>query len=56
MLSLIAKIFGDPSEKRIKKYQKDLDAIKRYESRFQTEIQTVEEVQARTHALQSLFI
>ncbi len=56
MLSLIAKIFGDPSEKRIKKYQKDLDAIKTYEARFQTEIQTVEEVQARTHALQSLFI
>ncbi len=55
MLSLIAKIFGDPSEKRIKKYQKDLDAIKSYETRFQTEIQTIEEVQAKTHALQSLF-
>lgn len=55
MLSLIAKIFGDPSEKRIKKYQKDLDTIKHHEARFQTEIQTIEEVQAKTHALQSLF-
>ena len=55
MLSLIAKIFGDPSEKRVKKYQKELDHIKHHEARFQTEIQTVEEVQAKTHALQSLF-
>lgn len=55
MLSLIAKIFWDPSEKKLKKYQKDLEQIKEIETRFQTEIKTVEEVQAKTHEFQSLF-
>ncbi len=55
MFSLITKIFGDPSEKKLKKYQKDLDAIKEFETKLQSEIQTIEEVQAKTHAFQSLF-
>ena len=55
MFSLITKIFGDPSEKKLKKYGKDLEKIKEIEVRFQNEIQTIEEVQAKTHAFQSLF-
>lgn len=55
MLSLIARIFGDPSEKKLKKYQKDLEKIKEFEVRLQNDIHTVEEVQAKTHAFQSLF-
>lgn len=55
MFSLITKIFGDPSEKKIKKYTKDLEKIKEIEERFQNEMQTVEEIQAKTHAFQSLF-
>lgn len=55
MFSLITKIFGDPSEKKIKKYTKDLEKIKEIEERFQNEMQTIEEIQAKTHAFQSLF-
>ncbi len=55
MLSLINTIFGDPSEKKLKKYHKDLGHIKAIELNLQNEIQTIEEVQAKTHAFQSLF-
>ncbi len=55
MLSLIARIFGDPSEKKLKKYQKDLDKIKEFEVHLQNDIHTVEEIQAKTHGFQSLF-
>lgn len=55
MFSLITKIFGDPSEKKLKKYAKDLEKIKKIEERLLGEIKTIEEVQAKTHAFQSLF-
>lgn len=55
MLSLIAKIFGDPSEKKLKKYKNELEQIKKIEIGLQSEIKTLEEVQAKTHAFQSLF-
>jgi preprotein translocase subunit SecA len=55
MLSLISRIFGDPSEKKLKNYQKDLEKIKAIEANMQTEIQSIEEVQAKTHVFQWLF-
>ena len=55
MLSLISRIFGDPSDKKLKNYQKDLENIKAIETNMQTEIQSIEEVQARTHVFQGLF-
>lgn len=55
MLSLISRIFGDPSDKKLKNYQKDLEKIKAIEANMQTEIQSIEEVQAKTHVFQGLF-
>jgi preprotein translocase subunit SecA len=52
---LITRIFGDPSEKKLKSYKKELEKIKAIESRYQTEITTIEQIQARTHEFQSRF-
>ncbi len=54
-MNLISLIFWDPSQKKIKSYQKDLDAIKKIEARYKTEITSLEEVQAKTHEFQSKF-
>ena len=55
MFSLISKLFGDPSDKKLKSYRKELEAIKSIEKRYRDEIKTVEQVQARTHEFQSKF-
>lgn len=55
MLSLLTKIFGDPSQKKLKSYEKDLAIIKKIETRLHEEITTVEQVQAKTHEFQSRF-
>ncbi len=53
--SLLLKIFGDPSEKKLKSYQKDLEKIKHIESQYKDEISTVDQIQAKTHEFQSRF-
>ncbi len=55
MLSLLLKIFGDPSQKKLKSYEKDLVIIKKIEARLHEEITTIEQVQAKTHEFQSRF-
>ena len=54
-MNLISLIFWDPSQKKLKTYQKDLLQIKEIEVLMRKEISTIEEVQARTHAFQSRF-
>lgn len=55
MISFITKIFGDPSEKKLKIYKKDLEEVKKIEKKFRDEITTIEQVQAKTHEFQSKF-
>lgn len=56
MLSSILKtLFGDPGEKRLRSYQKELSLIHAIEARFATEITSVEAVQARTAELKAQF-
>lgn len=54
-MSLLTKIFGDPSEKKLKQYQKTLEDIKSIEKKYRNEITTIEQVQAKTHEFQSRF-
>lgn len=53
MFSFITKIFWDPSEKRVRNYQKELEQIKKIESEYTSTIATIEQVQAKTHEFQS---
>ncbi len=55
MLSLLTKIFGDSNSKRLKKYEKDLESIKKIETEYRELITTVEQVQAKTHEFQTRF-
>lgn len=55
MLSLLTTIFGDANAKRLKKYEKDLEAIKKIESEYHETITTIDQVQAKTHEFQSRF-
>ena len=55
MFSLLTKIFGDPSEKKLRSYQEDLEKIKAVESRYKSDIKNIEQVQAKTHEFQSRF-
>lgn len=54
-MNLISLIFWDPSQKKLKSYQKDLHEIKSIESRMREEISTIEQIQAKTHEFQSRF-
>jgi preprotein translocase subunit SecA len=55
MFSFLTKIFGDPSEKKLRSYQGDLEKIKVFEAQYQNDITTIEQVQAKTHEFQSRF-
>ena len=55
MFSFIQKLFGDPSEKKLKIYKKDLEKIKEIEKKYRDEIKTISEVQAKTLEFQSKF-
>ncbi len=54
-MNLLSLIFGDPSEKKLRHYQKELSKIKEKEEKLRSEINSIEEVQAKTHEFQSLF-
>ncbi len=54
--SLLKALFGDPGEKRLRSYQKELDRIREIEARFASEITTVEAVQAYTAKLKAEFV
>lgn len=55
MANLLTKIFGDPSEKKLKQYRKSLEEVKKFEEKFRTEITDISQVQAKTHEFQSKF-
>lgn len=55
MISFLTSLFGDPSAKKLKQYQKDLEKIKVVEIRYRDEIKTIEQVQAKTHEFQTRF-
>lgn len=55
MFSFLTKIFGDPSEKKLQSYRKELEAIKKIEAKYRDEITSLEQVQAKTHEFQSKF-
>jgi preprotein translocase subunit SecA len=55
MFSLFNTIFGDPSEKRVKSYTRELSQIKNIEVEYASTITTIEQVQAKTHEFQSRF-
>ncbi len=55
MFSFLTKIFGDPSEKKLQLYRKELEAIKKIEAKYRDEITSLEQVQAKTHEFQSKF-
>lgn len=54
-MSFLTKIFGDPSDKKLKKYQKDLESIKKISHQYEQEVDSIEAVQAKTHEFQSRF-
>jgi type II secretory pathway component PulM len=45
--NFIKKIFGDPAEKRLKQYQKELEVIKALEAEIKPEFDSIESIQAR---------
>ncbi|MDD2917252.1 MAG: preprotein translocase subunit SecA [Candidatus Gracilibacteria bacterium] len=53
--NLITKIFGDPSEKRVKQYTRDLEDIKLAEARLEKELTSIELVQAKTRDFMTRF-
>jgi hypothetical protein len=53
--SIIRSIFGDPSDKRLKHYQRELVNVVELYEQFTTEIQSIEGVQARMQDLRSKF-
>ena len=54
-MSLYTLLFGDPSKKRLKKYEKDIIQIKEIENSYRTNITNIEQVQAKTRAFMSEF-
>jgi preprotein translocase subunit SecA len=55
MFSLFNTIFGDPSEKRVKYYTRELDQVKAIETEYASTITTIEQLQSKTHEFQSRF-
>jgi preprotein translocase subunit SecA len=55
MFSFFSKIFLDPSEKRLRGYQKELLQIKEIEIKYREEINTLDQVQAKTREFKSRF-
>ena len=55
MIPLFKSLFGDPTEKRLKKYLQDLEEVKKIEEILGKEIQTLEMVQAKTAEFKARF-
>ncbi len=52
--TLIRKVFGDPSEKKLKQYQKELRSIKEIEIELSL-LNSLEEVQSRVREIRTRF-
>lgn len=55
MFHFITKLLGDPSQKKMRTYEKDLIAIKKIEEEYRISIDSMEAVQAKTHEFRSRF-
>lgn len=55
MFSFITDIFSPTSEKQVRSYRRELEAVLAIESEYATAITSVEQVQAKTHEFQSRF-
>jgi preprotein translocase subunit SecA len=55
MFSLFKYILNDTGEKKRKHYEEELKKIKKIEDRFQSEVVTIDQVQAKTHEFQARF-
>jgi preprotein translocase subunit SecA len=53
--NLIKKVFWDPSEKKLKQYEKDLIQVKEFEQNFRSEVFSVEQVQEKMQTIRSKF-
>lgn len=53
--NIITKIFGDPSEKRVKQYTRELEDIKTIEAKLEKELTSIELVQAKTRDFMARF-
>jgi preprotein translocase subunit SecA len=53
--SIITKVFGDPNEKKLKKYNSELSEIKKVEVVFEREFTTLESVQSKTREFMTRF-
>lgn len=53
--NIITKIFGDPSEKRVKQYTKDVEKIRLIEAELRDTLTSVELVQAKTREFMARF-
>lgn len=55
MLPIFKTLFGDPTEKRLKKYFQDLEEVKKIEALLESELTTIEAVQAKTRSFMDRF-
>ncbi|HBA44626.1 TPA: hypothetical protein DEG21_02780 [Patescibacteria group bacterium] len=53
--NLIKTVFGDPNEKQVKKYNIQVEEIKKIEQNLEKELDTIEKVQEKTKQFMSLF-
>lgn len=51
--NLIKKVFGDPSEKRLKQYQKELVLIRALEDEISKKYDSISTIQARVSELRA---
>lgn len=53
--TILTKIFGDPSEKRVRQYAQDVEQVKIHESRLRTELTSIDLVQTKTREFMARF-
>lgn len=53
--TILTKIFGDPSEKRVRQYTQDVEQVKIHESRLRAELTSIDLVQAKTREFMARF-
>ena len=54
--SIIRSVFGDPSDKRLKSYQRELQKVIELYEQFVTEVQSIEDIQLRMQNLRTKFV
>ncbi|MDQ1343430.1 MAG: preprotein translocase subunit SecA [Patescibacteria group bacterium] len=55
MHPILKALFGDPTEKRLKEYFRDLEEVKKHEERLSAELTDIDSVQAKTREFMARF-